>query len=93
MSGPPDAPVRNRPAPVLTGHRRPSHLAGLHSAPLRDATPDHVFTTLSPRLDLPRQRWVALLTNRVHPRREDTTDAIRTLRRAVGDAAVTLLGE
>ncbi|MBP9204483.1 MAG: serine hydrolase [Kofleriaceae bacterium] len=50
------------------------------------------FTGTSLWLDLPRQRWVALLTNRVHPRREDTADAIRTLRRAVGDAAVALLG-
>jgi CubicO group peptidase (beta-lactamase class C family) len=50
------------------------------------------FTGTSLWLDLPRRRWVALLTNRVHPTRERTADAIKALRRAVGDAAVAALG-
>jgi CubicO group peptidase (beta-lactamase class C family) len=45
------------------------------------------FTGTSLWLDLPRRRWVALLTNRVHPTRDGTADAIKALRRAVGDAA------
>ena len=50
------------------------------------------FTGTSLWLDLPRRRWVALLTNRVHPTRHGgTTAAIKALRRAVGDAAVDLL--
>ncbi|HEX7839522.1 MAG TPA: serine hydrolase domain-containing protein [Kofleriaceae bacterium] len=49
------------------------------------------FTGTSLWLDLPRRRWVALLTNRVHPTRHGTADAIKALRRAVGDAAVALL--
>jgi CubicO group peptidase (beta-lactamase class C family) len=49
------------------------------------------FTGTSLWLDLPRRRWVALLTNRVHPTRHGTADAIKALRRSVADAAVTLL--
>jgi serine-type D-Ala-D-Ala carboxypeptidase len=49
------------------------------------------FTGTSLWLDLPRGRWVALLTNRVHPTRHGTADAIKALRRAVGDAVVALL--
>lgn len=49
------------------------------------------FTGTSLWLDLPRGRWVALLTNRVHPTRHGTADAIKVLRRAVGDATVALL--
>jgi serine-type D-Ala-D-Ala carboxypeptidase len=49
------------------------------------------FTGTSVWLDLPRRRWVVLLTNRVHPRREDTADAIKALRRAVADATVARL--
>ena len=49
------------------------------------------FTGTSLWLDLPRGRWVALLTNRVHPTRHGTADAIKALRRAVGDAAGALL--
>jgi len=49
------------------------------------------FTGTSLWLDLPRGRWVALLTNRVHPTRHGTADAIKALRRAVGDAACALL--
>jgi serine-type D-Ala-D-Ala carboxypeptidase len=49
------------------------------------------FTGTSLWLDLQRGRWVALLTNRVHPTRHGTADAIKALRRAVGDATVALL--
>ena len=48
------------------------------------------FTGTSLWLDLPRGRWVALLTNRVHPTRHGTADAIKALRRSVGDAAWAL---
>jgi CubicO group peptidase (beta-lactamase class C family) len=49
------------------------------------------FTGTSLWLDLARGRWVALLTNRVHPTRHGTADAIKALRRAVGDAAIAML--
>jgi CubicO group peptidase (beta-lactamase class C family) len=49
------------------------------------------FTGTSLWLDLRRGRWVALLTNRVHPTRHGTADAIKALRRSVGDAALALL--
>jgi len=50
------------------------------------------FTGTSLWLDLPRRRWVALLTNRVHPTRHGgSLEAIKALRRAVADAAVELL--
>jgi CubicO group peptidase (beta-lactamase class C family) len=50
------------------------------------------FTGTSLWLDLPRRRWVALLTNRVHPTRHGhSADAIKALRRAVGDAACDLI--
>jgi CubicO group peptidase (beta-lactamase class C family) len=50
------------------------------------------FTGTSLWLDLPHRRWVAMLTNRVHPTRLDgSADAIKTLRRAVGDAACDLV--
>ncbi|HEY0195180.1 MAG TPA: serine hydrolase, partial [Kofleriaceae bacterium] len=51
------------------------------------------FTGTSLWLDLPRRRWVALLTNRVHPTRHGTADGIKALRRAVGDAVISLLGD
>lgn len=51
------------------------------------------FTGTALWLDLPRRRWVALLTNRVHPTRHGTADAIKALRRAVADAAVEMLGD
>lgn len=51
------------------------------------------FTGTSLWLDLPRRRWVVLLTNRVHPTRHGATaDAIKALRRAVNDAVVEALG-
>ena len=50
------------------------------------------FTGTSLWLDLPRRRWVALLTNRVHPTRHGgSAEAIKALRRAVNDAALDLL--
>ncbi|HET9621486.1 MAG TPA: serine hydrolase domain-containing protein [Kofleriaceae bacterium] len=59
----------------------------------RDGSIGHTgFTGTSLWLDLPRRRWVALLTNRVHPTRGgDSADAIKALRRAVGDAACDLV--
>ena len=51
------------------------------------------FTGTSLWLDLARRRWVALLTNRVHPTRHaGTAEAIKALRRAVNDAALAALG-
>ena len=49
------------------------------------------FTGTSLWLDLPRERWVVLLTNRVHPTRVGSDAGIKALRRAVADAAVTEL--
>jgi len=50
------------------------------------------FTGTSLWLDLPNGRWVALLANRVHPTRfRGTADAMKALRRAVGDAVVDAL--
>jgi serine-type D-Ala-D-Ala carboxypeptidase len=51
------------------------------------------FTGTSLWLDLAKRRWVALLTNRVHPTRHgDTAERIKALRRAVNDAVVDALG-
>jgi CubicO group peptidase (beta-lactamase class C family) len=50
------------------------------------------FTGTSLWLDLAKRRWVALLTNRVHPTRHGTTaDRIKALRRAIGDAVIEAL--
>jgi serine-type D-Ala-D-Ala carboxypeptidase len=50
------------------------------------------FTGTSLWLDLPKRRWVALLTNRVHPTRGGTSaDDIKALRRAIHDAVVDQL--
>jgi len=50
------------------------------------------FTGTSVWLDIAKRRWVVLLTNRVHPTRHlNSADAIKTLRRAVGDAVVDTL--
>jgi CubicO group peptidase (beta-lactamase class C family) len=50
------------------------------------------FTGVSLWLDLPRRRWVILLTNRVHPTRfGDSAESIKALRRAVNDAAIDML--
>jgi CubicO group peptidase (beta-lactamase class C family) len=48
------------------------------------------FTGTSLWLDLRHRRWVALLTNRVHPSRTQTA-AIKDLRRAVGDTVIRYL--
>lgn len=51
------------------------------------------FTGVSLWLDLPKRRWVTLLTNRVHPTRfGESPEAIKQLRRRVNDFAVTMLG-
>ncbi len=59
----------------------------------RDHAVGHLgFTGTSLWLDLPRRRWVALLTNRVHPTRlGGSADAIKRLRRAINDAAIDML--
>jgi serine-type D-Ala-D-Ala carboxypeptidase len=50
------------------------------------------FTGTSIWLDLARERWVVLLTNRVHPTRGGTSvDDIKALRRAIHDAVVDQL--
>ncbi len=52
------------------------------------------FTGTSLWLDLPRRRWCALLTNRVHPTRHGgSAEAIKSLRRAVNDAAIAALDD
>lgn len=49
------------------------------------------FTGTSLWLDLPKRRWAALLTNRVHPTRGGTSATdIKELRRAVNDRAAAL---
>ncbi len=60
----------------------------------RDGAFGHLgYTGTSLWLDVPRQRWVALLTNRVHPSRDGArAEAIKHLRRAVMDAVVEGLG-
>lgn len=50
------------------------------------------FTGVSLWLDLPARRWVALLTNRVHPTRfGESPEAIKQLRRRVNDMSFLLL--
>lgn len=49
------------------------------------------FTGTSMWLDLQNRRWSVLLTNRVHPSRHTSADAIKALRRAVNDAVVEIL--
>jgi CubicO group peptidase (beta-lactamase class C family) len=86
------------PAPDTTwrlGWDTPTTAPGISHAgdrwPRSGAVGHTGFTGTSLWLDLPRGRWVVLLTNRVHPTRHGTADAIKALRRAVGDAAVALL--
>lgn len=44
------------------------------------------FTGTSLWLDIDRKRWVAVLTNRLHPSRHgDSAEAVKRLRRAIGD--------
>ena len=78
------------------GWDTPSATAGVSHAgdrwPRVGAVGHTGFTGTSLWLDLPNRRWVALLANRVHPTRHaNTAEAIKTLRRAVGDAAVEAL--
>ena len=88
-----DAPVAG--ASWRLGWDTPSSSPGVSHAgdrwPRSGAIGHTGFTGTSLWIDLPRRRWVALLTNRVHPTRHGTADAIKALRRAVGDAAVALL--
>lgn len=50
------------------------------------------FTGVSLWLDLPRRRWVTLLTNRVHPTRfGESAEVIKAVRRQVNDLSVGLL--
>jgi len=88
-----DAPVPG--ATWRLGWDTPSPVPGVSHAgerwPRHGAVGHTGFTGTSLWLDLPRRRWVALLTNRVHPTRQGTADAIKALRRTVGDAAVELL--
>lgn len=52
------------------------------------------FTGTSLWLDLQHRRWVTLLTNRVHPTRGGSSvEDIKTLRRAVNDAAIAMLDD
>ena len=57
----------------------------------RDGVGHLGFTGCSLWLDPPRSRWVVLLTNRVHPTRDDTR--IKQLRPRVHDAVVELLDQ
>jgi CubicO group peptidase (beta-lactamase class C family) len=88
-----DAPIPG--ATWRLGWDTPSPVPGVSHAgdrwPRTGAVGHTGFTGTSLWLDLPRRRWVALLTNRVHPTRHGTADAIKAVRRAVGDAAVALL--
>ncbi|HEY5949804.1 MAG TPA: serine hydrolase domain-containing protein [Kofleriaceae bacterium] len=88
------------PLPTSTwrlGWDSPSHTLGISQAgdrwPRTGAVGHTGFTGTSLWLDLANRRWVALLTNRVHPTRfGDTAERIKSLRRAVNDAAVDSLG-
>jgi CubicO group peptidase (beta-lactamase class C family) len=89
-----DAPVAST---WRLGWDTPSHTPGVSQAgdrwPRTGAVGHTGFTGTSLWLDLAHRRWVALLTNRVHPTRHlDTADRIKALRRAVNDAVVDALG-
>jgi CubicO group peptidase (beta-lactamase class C family) len=76
------------------GWDTPSPGAGASQAgelwPRVDAVGHGGFTGTSMWLDLPRRRWVVLLTNRVHPSRDD--ERIKQVRPRVHDAIVRELG-
>ena len=78
------------------GWDTPSPIPGVSQAgdrwPRTGAVGHTGFTGTQLWLDLANRRWVALLTNRVHPTRHTTADAIKVLRRAVNDAVVDELG-
>jgi CubicO group peptidase (beta-lactamase class C family) len=89
-----DAPVAA--ASWRLGWDTPSATPGVSQAgdrwPRQHAVGHTGFTGTSLWLDLANRRWVALLTNRVHPTRyAGTADAIKVLRRAVHDAAIAAL--
>jgi CubicO group peptidase (beta-lactamase class C family) len=72
------------------GWDTPSSITGVSQAgdrwPRTGAVGHTGFTGTSLWLDLPRRRWVALLTNRVHPTRHGgSADAVKSLRQVVGD--------
>nr|MBA2544927.1 serine hydrolase [Deltaproteobacteria bacterium] len=91
--------ARESAAPSTTwrlGFDTPSIEPGISSAgdhwPRAGALGHTGFTGTSLWLDLPKQRWVVLLTNRVHPTRGGSSvDDIKALRRAVHDAVVARL--
>lgn len=83
---------RDAPTPGATwrlGWDTPSPVAGVsHAGDLWPKTGvGHLgFTGTSLWLDLRRKRWVAILTNRVHPSRlGDSAERVKQLRRAIGD--------
>jgi CubicO group peptidase (beta-lactamase class C family) len=92
--------ARESAAPQTTwrlGWDTPSHEPGVSNAGdrwPRDGSIGHTgFTGTSIWLDLPKRRWVVLLTNRVHPTRGGTSAFdIKALRRAVHDAVIARLG-
>jgi serine-type D-Ala-D-Ala carboxypeptidase len=89
-----DAPIEG--ASWRLGWDTPSHTPGVSQVgdawPRTHAVGHTGFTGTSLWLDLAQRRWVALLTNRVHPTRFGTTaDRIKQLRRAVHDAVVAAL--
>nr|HEX4315683.1 serine hydrolase domain-containing protein [Kofleriaceae bacterium] len=77
------------------GWDTPSRVPGVSHAgerwPREHAIGHLGFTGTSLWLDLARGRYVALLTNRVHPTRDGTAEPIKALRRAVADAALVTL--
>jgi serine-type D-Ala-D-Ala carboxypeptidase len=90
-----DAPVPS--STWRLGWDTPSAAPGLSQAgdrwPRTGAVGHTGYTGTALWLDLAHRRWVALLTNRVHPTRYGTSaDAIKSLRRTVNDAVVDELG-
>jgi CubicO group peptidase (beta-lactamase class C family) len=89
-----DAPIAG--ASWRLGWDTPSSTPGVSQAgdrwPRTGAVGHTGYTGTSVWLDLANRRWVVLLTNRVHPTRHgNTADAIKALRRAVGDAVIDSL--
>ncbi len=89
-----DAPLAG--AAWRLGWDTPSATPGVSQAgdrwPRTGAVGHTGYTGTSVWLDLAARRWVVLLTNRVHPTRHgNTADAIKALRRAVGDAVIDSL--
>lgn len=89
-----DAPLAG--AAWRLGWDTPSSTPGVSQAgdrwPRTGAVGHTGYTGTSVWLDLANRRWVVLLANRVHPTRHgNTADAIKALRRAVGDAVIDSL--